>query len=106
MMYGMGNMVIIWSLLSLAIALGYALIIWILASKESGWVKMAGQIIAAAIAILMVVTFLYGGIYGRKMGKTYPMGKNMTGKDSEKMIMRMMKNNPEMQKKMMEQLKK
>jgi len=105
MMSGMGNMVIIWSLLSLSMALGYALIIWILSAKESGWVKLAGQIISAAIAILVIVMFLYGGICGRKMSKACPMGKGMMGKDLAKM-MEMMKKNPEMQKKMMEQMKK
>lgn len=78
MMYGgMGYGLLLMSLLSLFLLLGYALIIWILANKESGWVKISGQIIAVVIAVLVIIMCLYGAT-GR--GSYGMMGKGMMGK--------------------------
>lgn len=80
---GMGYGLILMSLLSLFLLLGYALIIWILSTKENGWVKITGQIIAVVIAVLVIIACLYGatrpGMRGGMMGKGM-MDKGMMNK--------------------------
>ena len=64
MMWGMMVGAFIFSLLVLISFVGFAYIIWILASRETEWIKTIGNIIAIAIVILAVTFFLYFGIYG------------------------------------------
>lgn len=78
----MGGM--LWgSLLLVILLLGFAYIVWVLASKESGAAKTVGQVIAIIIAVLAVLILLYGGIYGGMMGRGwcgrgyYRMGPGM-----------------------------
>lgn len=66
------------NLLLLFIVLGFALIVWSAAVKESGALKITGQIIAGVIAVLIIIVFLYGSIYGKKLHKQY--GMHMMGK--------------------------
>ena len=75
MMYGVTGGWLFAYLLSIALVLGFAYIIWVLASKESGNVKTAGQALAIAVAVLVAIMFLYGGIYGVLTGQCGP-GKN------------------------------
>jgi len=69
MMYGgMGYGMVFGSLLGVLLLLGFAYIVWVFASKESGTAKTAGQVIAAVIAILAAIILLYGTLYGGVMG--------------------------------------
>jgi hypothetical protein len=87
-------------LLALSLLLGFAYIVMVFANKESGLVKLAGQVIAAVIVIIAVVMLLQCGT----MKRCPMMGRGMMqGKDSDKMMMEMMKKNPDMQKKMMQE---
>ena len=72
MIYGVAGGWFIAYLLSIALVLGFAYIIWVLASKESGKVKTTGQVIAIVVAVLVAIMFLYGGIYGGLTGKCGP----------------------------------
>lgn len=66
MMMGGGT---IWGLILLVVLLlGFAYIIWVLAAKESGNVKIVGQVIAAIIAILAVIVLIYGVVGGPMKG--------------------------------------
>ncbi len=69
MMMGMGSlwMMMLYMLLSLFIVLGFGYIVWILAAKESGNTKLAGQIVSIVIIVLAIVLFLYGAVKGPSM---------------------------------------
>ena len=69
MMMGMGSMwmFLLYSLLMLFIVLGFGYIIWIMAAKENGNSKLAGQIISIVIIVLAVVLCLYGAVIGGRM---------------------------------------
>lgn len=102
MMMGMGSvwMLSLYMLLMLALVLGFAYIIWVMASKETGNTKLIGQIISIVVIVLSVILCLYGGIKGNKMrhgwkGQGMMMQQGMQG-GMEKMA-------PEMQKMMMKQ---
>ena len=69
MMYGMPGGIPIVFLLSISLLLGFAYIVWVLASKESGNVKTVGQVISISIAVLVAAILLYGGIYGGMTGQ-------------------------------------
>ncbi|MFC1540801.1 hypothetical protein ACFL4J_02050 [Candidatus Margulisiibacteriota bacterium] len=69
MMYGMMGGMIWASLVSVVLMLGAAYVIWVLAVKEAGNLKTAGQVIAGIIAVIAAVTLLYGTIYGGMMGR-------------------------------------
>ncbi|MBU0686239.1 MAG: hypothetical protein KKB81_00100 [Candidatus Margulisbacteria bacterium] len=81
------------SLIIVLLLLGFAYIIWAIASKEKGAVKNIGQAIAIVIAVLAIFIFLYGSVYGGMFGgcggKGYMMGKGMMrykeGADESKM---------------------
>ena len=96
MMGAMSGLIIWWSLLSISLLLGFAYIIWILASKEAGSTKLVGQIIAVVIAVMVLILFTYGGIYGRNMsncgqnGMMPMMGKGMNESSKEMMRNQMM----------------
>jgi len=92
-----GGIFIFWSLLAIALLFGFAYIIWVLASKETGGIKLAGQIISVAIAVLVVILVLYGLIYGGRMKG--PGMMRMGEKERGEMMKEMMKN-PEMRKMM------
>jgi len=81
------------SIISAIFVIGFAYIILVLANKESGNMKLAGQIVAALVAIVAVVVLLSGatgrGHYGMMGGKGMMMG----GKG---MMMEMMKKDPSM----------
>ena len=102
MMGGMGQSMFWASLLGTLLLLGFAYIIWVLASKETANTKLAGQIIAGAVAVLAIIFFLYGGVWGGLMGRggmhgmTGPsmMGKGMMGPEQMDKMMK----SPEMKK--------
>jgi len=64
-------------LLGVLSLLGFAYIIWVLAAKESGGIKLTGQIIAGAIAVLAIIMFLYGTYGGIRGGGVCGMGMGM-----------------------------
>jgi hypothetical protein len=83
--YGMLWIGLLW----LFLVLGFAYIIGVMAMKETGNVKLAGQVIAGVIAVLTIIIFLYGAIWGGQMkrgmmgGSGCPMmgkGMKMDGK--------------------------
>lgn len=88
----MGGM--IWlGLLWLAAILGFAYIIWVLAIKENGALKLTGQIIAAVIAVLAIVILVTAAVYcGRLggLGQCGMMGNGTMMMDGGKMKMEMM----------------
>ena len=47
---------------------GFAYLIWTVSAKETGNVKLVGQVIAILIAVFALVILLYGGIYCGMMG--------------------------------------
>jgi len=49
--------------------LGFALIVWIVSGKEAGIVKLAGQIIAVLLVVLVVSAFSYCLMKGDRMGR-------------------------------------
>lgn len=69
MMMGTGSMwmMVLSSLLTLFVVLGFGYIVWIMAAKESGNSKLAGQIISVVIIVLAVVLCLYGMVKGGRM---------------------------------------
>ena len=70
MVYGM-----LWALLlTIFLLLGFAYILWVLASKETGGAKTTGQVIAIAIAVLTLVILISAGVYGPRMGRMGMMG--------------------------------
>ena len=88
----MGSMFVLWSLLSILLVLGFSYIIWILALKETGYVKTTGQVIACGIAALIVVLSLAGLIWGGRMSRGMMGGEMMMGgKHGAKMEMPCMK---------------
>lgn len=101
---GMGQMFFWTSLLGTLLILGFAHIIWVISVKEAPTTKLIGQILAIAITVLIVVFFLYGGIYGGLMGRggygmcgmtgASMMGKGMMGPE----YMDKMMKSPEMKK--------
>jgi len=102
MMGGMGQSMFWASLLGTLLLLGFAYIVWILASKETANTKLTGQIIAGAVTVLAIIFFLYGGVWGGLMGRggMYGMtGASMKGKGmmGPEQMDKMMKS-PEMKK--------
>jgi hypothetical protein len=100
MMGGFG--LFIWMLLSTCLILGFALLVYIVSNKEAEPVKSAGMYLAATIAGISVVVFLYGGLYAPLAGRSAcPMG-NMGGgmgmSDKSKMMEKMMKDSDMMKK--------
>ncbi|MBN3033674.1 MAG: hypothetical protein JW873_06230 [Candidatus Saganbacteria bacterium] len=86
MMMYMGSVwaLLLYSLLCLFLLLGFGYIIWVMAAKESGNTKLAGQVISAVIIILALVLCLYGLAQGGKMrsqmmGQQKMMEKQMSG---------------------------
>lgn len=66
-----------WGLLLTAfLVIGFAYIIWVLASKEAGGIRITGQIIAIVIAVLAVL--ILGGAFSGFMGN---YGRGMRGVD-------------------------
>lgn len=106
----MGGMGMFWgALLGSFLLFGFAYILWVLGAKESGSLKVIGQIISAVIAVLALIVLLYSGIWGGLMGHAdrwshHGMGSTMMdqgGKGDMKMMMQEMMKDPQM-KKMME----
>jgi len=62
----MGYGMLLGSLLFACLILGYALLVWIFAAKESGWVKVTGQTLAVIIAVVVIILFLFGGYKGMR----------------------------------------
>jgi hypothetical protein len=88
--------------------LAFSYIVLVLANKESGNMKLAGQILAAFI-VLVAIVVLYYGVSGRggcpvmgggMMGGGMMGGKGMMGGSGNYMI-QMMKENPSMMDNMM-----
>jgi hypothetical protein len=91
------------SIISAIFILGFAYIIMTLANKESGNSKLAGQIIAALVAIVALVVLVLGAtgwghhgmMRGGMMGGCMMGDKGMMGGKSQ-MMMEMMKKDPSM----------
>jgi bacteriorhodopsin len=79
---------ILFSLLSLLMVLGFAYIVWILAKKEAGWINTAGQVIACVLAVVAVIIFIVSLTYSGSMmrGMCGMTGPSMKGMDREKMM--------------------
>ena len=73
-----GAIGIIWLIVSLAFMLGFAYILFVLSAKETGNLKMAGQVLAWIIvagAVLALIFGLWGGMFGKgMMGSGYYKG--------------------------------
>jgi len=99
----------IWGLITLVIFLiSFAYVVLVLANKESDNMKLAGQILAAFIALVAVVVLFYG-ITGRggypMMGRGMMGGKGMMmmegrGANRAEAMMNIMKSDPSMLKEM------
>ncbi|MBU0630209.1 MAG: hypothetical protein KKC80_04725 [Candidatus Margulisbacteria bacterium] len=72
---GISSFLVIWSLLMALVLLAIGFITWVLAVKESGWLKIAGQIIAVVIVVLTLLLLVLGSSYRDKMNNR--MGKGM-----------------------------
>ena len=108
MMGSMAGILYVTILLATSLLLGFAYIIWVLSSKESGNAKLMGQIVSVAIIALTVISLGYGLYAGATMGRMMGRHKMMGGEGMKmgkdmKAKMEMMKKNPEMMKKMMEE---
>ena len=86
MMGGMGYGMYWALLLTIFLLLGFAYIIWVLASKETGGVKTTGQVIAIAIAVLTLVILISAGVYGPRMSRMRMMGTGMMEKQEKGMM--------------------
>ena len=86
------------SIISAIFIIGFAFIILSLANKESGNMKLAGQIIAALVAIVALVVLVLGatGSGHRGMMRGGMMGGSMMGEKGMKCCMEMMKKDPSM----------
>ena len=101
--------------LAVFLLFGFAYIIWVMASKEAGAVKLTGQIIAVVIAVITLLILIYGGVYGGRMRGMMGRGGMSGGQcgmcgqcmmmDSGKM-MKSPEKHGMMQNKMMEHMKK
>lgn len=103
--YGLGYGLFWASLLWFFIVLGFSYIVWILANKESGWVKTTGIVIGCGIALLALITLIYGAAGVRKYGR-YGMGGIMTRPGSKFEMKMEGREGREMMKKMMEEMMK
>ncbi len=94
MIYGMITLVIF--------ILAFAYIVLALANKESGNMKLAGQIIAVLVALIAVMVLVLGAT-GR--GHYGMMGRGMMGEKCAKceMMMEKMEKNPSMMQDMMKE---
>lgn len=72
-------------ILGIFLLLGFTYVVWILAGKESGAVKLIGQIIAVVVALLALALILHGGIYGGKMKMKMMHGGMMCPMDKMEM---------------------
>ena len=90
------------SIISAIFIIGFAFIILSLANKESGNMKLAGQIIAALVALVAIAILFYGatgrGHYGM-MGGCMMGEKGMMGGKGQ-MMMERMKKDPSMMQEM------
>jgi 4-amino-4-deoxy-L-arabinose transferase-like glycosyltransferase len=102
MMMGMGSawMMFFYMLLTLFMVLGFGYIIWVLAAKESGNVKLAGQIISAVIIVLAVILCLYGAVRSPRIGNQM-MDQEMMMKQQQNMMKQNMEKMPREMKKIM-----
>lgn len=96
---------VIGSIISALFFASFAYIMLILANRESGNMKLAGQILAALIALVALFVLVSGPMGWGKMGGCQMMGGGMMGGGStmggSSMMMQMMKNNPSMMNEMM-----
>lgn len=90
-MYGMMGGMIWMSLVSVVMVFGFAYVVYVLASKESGLVKTIGQVVAAIIALASIVMLLYGVIYGNMICGAGKAGKMMNNPQMNKQMMQMQK---------------
>ncbi|MFH1710122.1 MAG: hypothetical protein ABH860_03530 [bacterium] len=81
------------SVISAIFIMAFAYIVLALTNKESGNMKLAGQIIVALVALVAVVVLIYG-VSGR--GHYGMMGRGMTKEKCEMMMKKKMKENPSM----------
>lgn len=99
-----GSAVFLVHLLAIFLILGFAYIVWILANKEIGWVKLTGQVFACGIAVIVLLAVLYASFYGCGLYGRYGKGAGMMmgGQQGQKMMMQEMMKNPEMMREMMD----
>lgn len=100
---GFGWLMLMYTLLAIVLILGFSYIIWILAMKETGYIKTTGLVIACAIAVLTVILFLSGLIYGGRMTGRYGVGGvtgpgMMQGKEWRNYMYEQMMRDPEAKK--------
>jgi len=109
MMGGMGAgfslLLLLYSLLVIGLILGFSYIIWILALKETGYVKTTGLVIACGIAILTAILFLSGLIYGGRMAGSSGLGGMMGGKQMGDKEMKQMREMQKMMKEMRKEMR-
>ena len=97
------------SILGLILLLGFAYIIWVLAGKEKGNIKLIGQIVALVIVVIAVVLLLSSLFWGGGLcgGRGYGMmgggmmghgGASLGSQKKMQMYMDKMMQNPEMKK--------
>jgi hypothetical protein len=79
--------------------LSFAYIILTLANKESGNMKLAGQVLSGLIALIALIMLIFGSMGHKGMMGGCPMSGSMMGGDKEEC--EMMKDNPKMMDKMM-----
>ena len=93
MMYGMVGGMWLGLFFGVVFLLGFAFIVWVLAVKESGWLKIAGQIISIIIVVAAALMLLYSGVYCGMMGRGRSGGMKMmgVGKEQQQMMKEMMK---------------
>ncbi|NQU17050.1 MAG: hypothetical protein HQ564_03200 [Candidatus Saganbacteria bacterium] len=95
MMGGMSGGLWIIGLLWLSIVLGFAYIICIMAMKESGKVKLIGQVIGLVIVVLAIVLFIGSLFVGGSMaGKHGGKDGMMMDQDQMNKMMEMQKGMP------------
>ena len=79
----MGYAGLIGALLAIFMILGFAYIIWIMALKETGWIKTTGLVFSCGIAILVLLAVLYSGIGGRGLYGSGMMSPGMMMQESK-----------------------
>ena len=72
------------------VLLGFGYIVWVLASKEAGLVKMGGQILAALLIICVLVMFVLALVNGGRMKSMCGMGPMRGGMMKGQMMEKMM----------------
>ena len=105
MMCGMGQGMVWGLLLGVFLLLGFAYIVWLHSTKESGATRVVGQVIAGVITLIALLILIYGSLYGGQMMGGQGKGDMMQrpGMQDQRMMQEMMKD-PGMRQMMMQQM--